>query len=152
VKEMSDKPVKIVFPKDPVQIGKTPDGKPIWVDPKDMMPTEDDKLQTKENLLNSREHAAIHKMTQAVFVNAGRFVQDTFYHIAPREVIEAHEDSKMGKVAEWVASVHYEVIQDGLTTVVKVGGKVVRSMVANIGNNCADLVDRNVRKIFASKN
>ena len=149
---MSEKPVKIILPKDPVQIGKTPDGKPVWVDPKDMMPTEDEKLQLKENLLNAHEKAAIHKLTQVVLANAARFVQDTFYHIAPRDVVATHEDGEMGKVAEWARSVGYEVIQDGLLTVVKVKGKVIRTLAANVGKDCADLVERRVRKMVATQN
>lgn len=149
---MSEKLVKIVLPKDPVQIGKTSDGQPIWVDPKDMIPTDDERIQMKENVLNSHEQGAILKMAQTVFLNAARFVQDTFYHIAPREVITAHEDGEMAKVAEWARSVRYEVIQDGLTTVIKVRGKVIRSMAAAVSPACADLVERKIRQIAAGKN
>jgi len=149
---MSDKPVKIILPKDPVQIGKTIDGQPIWVDPKDMVPTEDEKLQIRENLLSSHEHAAVDKLAAQVVLNAARFVQETFYRIAPREVVAAHEDGQMGKVSEWVRSAQYEVIQDGLRTVIKVRGKIIRSLVATVQKNCRAMVDRRVRKVIASEN
>lgn len=149
---MSDKPTRIIIPKDRFQVGSTPDGAPIWVDPKDLVPTEDERLQTKENLLNKKERHAIDKLASAVLVNAGRFVQATFYAIAPKDVLRAHEANEMGLVAEWVTANDYQVIQDGLTTVVKVGGKIIRKMTARVSENCADLVDKRVRQMMASKN
>lgn len=149
---MAEKPVKILLPKERFQIGTTPTGEPVWVDPKELLPTEDEKLQLKENMLNAKERAAIQKMAALVFANAARFVQDTFYRIAPIEVIHAHEKNEMGKVAAWAAANRYEVIQDGLVTVIKFSGKIIRKLVPNISKSCVDLVERKVRKIIANKN
>lgn len=149
---MARNPVKIIIPKDPVQIGKTPQGAPIWCDPKDLVPNEDEKLQIKENLLNSHERNAINKLVQAVLTNAGRFIQDTFYHIAPKEVIEAHEDEKIGIVADWAAENRYEVIQDGLVTVIKFKGKELRRMKADVNPVCRDLVEHKVRQAINVSN
>jgi hypothetical protein len=149
---MAEKPVKIVLPKERFQIGKTPDGKPVWVEPKDLLPTEDEKCELKQNLLNSRERGAIQKLANAVFMNAARFAQDTFYHIAPNEIIAAHESNEMGKVAAWASTVRYEVIQDGLVTVIKVKGKQIRQLHAAVSPSCADLVKRRVREMISSRN
>jgi hypothetical protein len=149
---MSDKPVKILIPKERFQIGTTPDGQPVWVEPKELLPSEDEKLQLKENLMNSRERGAIQKMVALVFENAARFVQDTFYHVAPKEVIAAHEDGKMDVVAEWVSGTRYEVIQDGIATVIKSRGKVIREMKAKISGNAVELVERKIRQMMAVRN
>lgn len=149
---MSDKPVKILLPKERFQIGKTPDGQPVWVEPRELLPTPEEKMELKEKLLNGREAAAINKMAQLVLQNAARFVQDTFYHVAPNEVIQSHEAGEMDKVAHWVSSCRYEVIQDGLETVIKIKGKVIRQMKANVSGNATDLVERKIRHMMAMQN
>jgi len=149
---MAEKPVKILLPKERFQIGKTPDGQPVWVEPKELVPTEDEKCELKQNLLNSRERGAIQKLAQAVLLNAARFVQDTFYHIAPNEVIALHESNEMRGVAAWASSVRYEVIQDGLVTVIKVKGKQIRHLHASVSPSCADLVEKRVREMIAAQN
>lgn len=149
---MAQKPVKIVLPKDRLKVGETPDGKVVWIEPTDLTPTEDEKCELKQNLMNSRECAAIIKMAHLVIQNAARFVQDTFYRVAPKEVIQYHEAGEMDKVAEWVSGVRYEVIQDGLETVIKIKGKVIRAMKANISGNAASLVERKIRQAMATQN
>lgn len=149
---MSEKPVKILLPKDRFQIGNTPDGQPVWVEPKELLPTEDEKLELKQNLLNSRERGAIEKLTHSVIENAARFVQATFLAIAPPGIVRAHENNEMGRVAAWAKENQYEVIQDGLRTVVKVRGKVIREFVARVSPACADLVEREVKRIVATQN
>lgn len=149
---MSEKPVSIVVPKDRFQIGNTPDGQPVWVEPKELLPSEDEKLELKQNLLNSRERGAIQKLTHSVLENAARFVEATFLAIAPTVVVRAHEANEMGHVASWASANQYEVIQDGFRTVIKVRGKVVREFVARVSEACADLVEREVRRIVSQKN
>lgn len=149
---MADKPVKILLPKDRFQIGSTPDGKPVWVEPKELLPSEDEKLELKQNLLNSKERNAINKMADQVLMNAGRFVQATFYAIAPKDVLRAHEREEMALVADWVQVNEYRVIQDGLKTVIKLKDKIIREMKATVSQNCADLVEIRVRQIMAVKN
>lgn len=149
---MADKPVKILLPKDRFQIGSTPDGNPVWVDPKELLPSEDEKLELKQNLLNSKERNAINKLTEQVMMNAGRFVQATFYAVAPKDVLRAHERGEMALVADWVQVNEYQVIQDGLKTIIKVKGKVIREMKATVSQNCADMVESRVRQIMAVKN
>lgn len=140
---MQEKPY---VPKDPVVIGKTVDGQPVWMEPKDLIPTPDEELERVANTMACREDNFINKMAQAVLENAGRFIQETFLKTASRQGTEAFLKNQEDAFA-WAVKAGYEAIQDGLKTVVKVRGRVVREMTATVAPCYRDSVAREVMRL-----
>lgn len=133
-------------PKDPIVLGKMPDGSPIWMEPKDFIPTPDEELERVSNTLACRESQLVHKMAQSVMENAGRFIEQTFLKTASTLGVNAYfNDQRKG--FEWAVRAGYESIQDGLTTVVKLKGRVVRTMTATIDPRLSDLVTKRVMQM-----
>lgn len=124
---MKDDRVKIILPKDPYQIGVMPNGDPVWVDPKDLIQSPDEKLEQKHNTLASRHAANVDKMAVAVIQNGVAFVEETILNTTQGAVF-----TDKASLMNWLNQSGYAVIQDGLTTVVKIKGKVLRTMTATI--------------------
>ena len=119
-------------PKDPVVIGKTPEGAPIWLEPKDLVPTPDEELERIHNTQRSREDDFIFRIASAVLDNASKFVEETFVNTAGRVGRNLNACADPLCAVEWALQAGYESIQDGLKTVVKVKGRVIREMTATI--------------------
>lgn len=130
-------PVRIVLPKDDFKIGETPDGQDIFIDPKEFILSEDEKLETKENISKTQRDAAVHKLALVALANAEQFFKQVIVATANEEGRNLLTRSMDGTIEsnqalmEWVERAGYSCIQDGLETVVKVKGKVVRQMTAN---------------------
>lgn len=133
-------------PKDPIVLGKMPDGSPIWMEPKDLIPTPEEELERVSNTLSSREANLVHKMAQSVLENAGRFVEQTFLKTASTSGVNAYfNDQRKG--FEWAVRAGYESLQDGLTTVVKLKGRVIRTMTAEIDHRLSGAVSKKVMEM-----
>jgi hypothetical protein len=144
---MKEKPVKIILPKDPYQIGQTKDGQPIWVDPKDFIQTPDEKLEQKDKMVSARFQTAVLKLAQEVIENSGRFLMATLENIVPESVFESGKS-----LTGWIDENGFEVIQDGLTTIIKCKGKVIRTMNANIEHQYAEAVSKRVMQLIKNGN
>ena len=128
---MKDDRIKIFVPKEPYQIGQTSTGEPIWIDPKDSIQTPDEKLEQKQNMVDSRFDGNVEKIADVVIENAQNFLFETVIKTIPKSLVELLEsDSK--SFFKWFKKSDYHVIQDGLTTVVKHNGKILRSMTADV--------------------
>lgn len=82
---LDDSHVVIKYPKDPIEIGKTVvDGnfQPVWVDPKDLIPTPDQKAEQAENMRGQAKMAnrqdAEWELLARVEAWFGRCIQDLY--------------------------------------------------------------------------
>lgn len=133
-------------PKDPIILGKMPDGSPIWADPKDFIPTPDEELERVSNTISCRESQLVHNLAQAVLENAGRFVEQTFLKTAGRSGVDAWCNSPT-QAFEWAVKAGYTSMQDGLTTVVKLKGRVIRTMTATLDQRLSESVAKKVMEM-----
>lgn len=138
---MKEKPFKIILPKDPYQIGQTKDGQPIWVDPKDFIQTPDEKVEQKDNMASARVQQQILQIARQVLDTAQLFIKTTLDQIIPESIDNAVAFS------EWEKVNGLQIIQDGLTTIIKVKGKVVRTMHANVEKRFAIQVAKKVMEL-----
>lgn len=136
---MKDDRLKIHTPKEPYQIGQTADGQPIWVDPKDLINTPDENLELKDNLNKSQFDGNVEKITAVVIENAHRFISETVLNTADSVGVKLFMDMSPG-FDEWMNKAGYNVRQDGLTTVVRLKDRVIRSMTADVDMRFRDAV------------
>ncbi len=144
---MSDKPVKINVPKDPVQIGATADGQPIWFEPKDLIPTPDEDLERWDKTLDARQRNMIDQAARLVLDNSCRFLEVTILETAKPSVRLRILQAPKEKMDIVILGAGYAVVQDGLKTVVKFKGKVLREMTANISLRYREHVAKRVNQI-----
>lgn len=147
---MKDDRTKIILPSEPYQIGTTADGKPIWTDPKDLIPTPDEKLEQRHNMDASRFDGNVDKIVAVILVNAQRFVAETVIQTADENGLRLLHNTDQKGAVEWFVKAGYSAIQDGLTTVVKVKGKVIRSMTASVDARFRDAVAKRIIQGFQS--
>lgn len=128
---MKDDRTKIILPKDPYQIGWTPKGEVVWVDPVQFIPTPDEKLEQRDNMLKARFDANVEKIVDAVLNNAASFVAATVLQTAGPDGFKAFN---VGLEAsdEWTRMAGYSAIQDGLKTIVRVKDRVIRELNADV--------------------
>lgn len=138
---MKEKPIKIILPKDPYQIGQTKDGQPIWVDPKDFIQTPDEKQEQKDNIASARLQQQILQIAKQVIDTAQLFIKSTLDQIVPESI------GNTAAFSEWESTNGLQIIQDGLTTVIKVKGKVARIMHANVDKRFASQVAKKVMEL-----
>lgn len=148
---MSDKPAKLIVPKDPVQIGKTRNGEPVWLDPKDLIPTPDEELERWDKTLDSRQRGMIDKAAKLVLMEAIAFLEQTVLATASKSFVEHYQSGTEKQVRDTLSHSGYEVIQDGLTTVVKLKGKILREMTADVTPRWRDFVARRVNQMVKAK-
>lgn len=132
-------------PTAPVILGKMPDGSPIWTDPKDLILTGDEVQELNDNKKRDGRAGVAQQLAAKVLENAEAFVRQTIANMfgaCPRDSAEAWQ--------EWLDGKGVEVIQDGLTTVVKVKGSEVRKMRARIDQRFAEEAEKFVRRMVAS--
>ena len=129
---MADKPVKLNLPSDPVKIGETPDGQPIHLDLKELIPTPDEDAERWSKTLDGRQRASVDKIAHEVIKNSHALALETIYNTGSKAMCESVERDDLAAFRQWVKTEGYEYIQDGLTTVIKKRGKILRSMTANI--------------------
>jgi hypothetical protein len=143
---VSDKPVKINLPKDPIVLGKTITGEPIWMDPKDLIPTQEEQDERWDKTLNSRQQAMIDNAAELVLGNSCVFVEQTLVSVEPRFASVPGPE-----IIHFAAQSGFEVIQDGLKTTVKRRGRILREMTANIPPRWRDHVAKKVNELIAGK-
>ena len=141
------KPPKIT---DQIQIGKTPEGEPIWIEPKDLLNTPEEDAELQHNTNKSAEAALIDKAAMIVLDKAALFAEETVCKTANKtfmgQVISVPSPSALGLIL----GAGYEVIQEGLKTVVKYKGKVMRTMIAEVTPMYREMVAKRVDEIVRS--
>lgn len=128
---MKDDRIKLFVPNEPYQIGQTSTGEPIWMDPKDLIQTPDEKLEQRDNMTKSRFHGNVEQIANVVIENAHRFISETVLNTADQQGVRLFMDMDPG-FDQWMAKAGYNVLQDGLTTVIKIKDRVLRSMTADV--------------------
>lgn len=128
---MKDDRLKIYTPTEPYQIGQTSTGEPIWVDPKDLINTPDENLELKDNLGKSQFDGNVEKISAVVVENAHRFISETVLNTADQVGIQLFMDTSP-EFEQWMEKAGYNVKQDGLTTVIRLKDRVIRSMTAAV--------------------
>ncbi len=147
---MKDDRLKISIPSEPFQIGQTSTGAPIWTDPKDMIMTPDEKLEQRHNMNASKFDGNVEKIANVVLENAQRFISETILNTASSDGVRLFMDADPD-FESWMEKAGYNVIQDGLTTVVKVKDRIIRSMTADVDMRFRSAVaDRVMRKALQS--
>jgi len=134
----------------PFQIAQTVDGQPVWMDPKDLILTPDENLEFLENKKSGRDASLIEQMAKMVIENSTRFVEQTFTNMMPQKIVDGFLDCKSAKTVEWIDREGLEVEQDGLKTVVKRKGKVIREMTATIEPKYREDVAKCVMRLLKS--
>ena len=122
----------------------------IWTKAGDLDMSGDDKSHLSHNLRADKLRASIEKMVEEVENNAAAFINNTFLGIAPENVVDSFynlmvdEGDKGDLFAQWVNDSGWSFFQDGLTTVVKMKGKVVGEMTAKVDQRFAEEVKFNI--------
>ncbi len=145
---MKDNLPKPFVPKEPVQIGQTKDGQPIWMEPKDLIPTREEEQELASNILTGREDGIIQKLAMQVLDKAARFVEQTFLKTASQEDVQIWAAGDSMGAFEWAQRAGYVAIQDGLKTVVKIRGRVIRYMDADMPKRYRESVAKRVKELI----
>lgn len=138
---------KLPVPEPERQIGETADGKPIFVDLRELIASPSEEDQRWSTTLDNRRAALVEKCAQLVLKNAALFIEHTFWRTANRTGQRLYESGNAQAAFAWASANGYEAIQDGLKTVVKHNGKVIRDMHANISQSLAPLVSKRVMEL-----
>lgn len=128
-------------------IGGTPDGKPIWIDVRELIPTPEESEERWANTLEGRKKTMIDKLARLVLHNAALFIEQTFFNIADKRGRDLYSDNNSRGAFEYALENGIETIQDGLTTVVKVRGKIIRDMTAGITEPLREAVANRVNEL-----
>lgn len=117
------------------------------MEPKDLIPTPDEERERVHNTLAARESNLVHKMASLVLENAGKFIEETFLKTAGHAGVGLYYNNQ-DRAFTWALKAGYESIQDGLKTIVKVKGRVIREMTADIEPRYAGVVARKVMEMI----
>lgn len=150
---MTEPVSRIILPKDPFQIGVTPTGEPVWVDPKDLITTPDEKLELKSNMSAAKRAGVVDQMARVVLENATSFMNETFVNTAHEHGVNlllyaVNGETNPEEVLKWAQKAGYSMIQDGLTSVIKVKDRVIRQMTAEVDSRFALEVSKRVMEMI----
>lgn len=113
-------------------IGQTADGKPIWLDMRELLTSPEECEALGDNKRASQREAVVHKMANDVIEQGQLLLAQTLDQtLAPEAQAQLQRESPRGMV-DFVSRLGFTCIQDGLTTVVKRHGKVLRTMTAKV--------------------
>lgn len=129
------------------QIGTTPDGKPIWMDMREMIASPDEDAERWAKTLESRKAAAIDQIAKLVLYNASLFIEETFFNIASNSGKQLLAAGDGQGAFQYAVENGISVIQDGTRTVIKHRGTVIREIVAKIPLNLQEPVAARVNAI-----
>ena len=147
-------PVRIILPKDNFQIGVTPEGEPVWVDPKEFLINDDEKLEIRHNIAATKHDAEVHKLALVALANAEQFFKQTVVNTSDVRGRSLYMKTSDGTIEsdqalfEYIQSSGYECVQDGLDTIVKLKGKVIRHMTAKVHPDLALSVAQRIMLIM----
>jgi hypothetical protein len=125
------------------RVGTTADGQPIWMDLRELIASPAENEERMSTTYDFRVKAEIDKAARIVLRNAAIFIEQTFNNITPKSVMDS---SNPGSFLEYAHKQGFAAVQDGLKTVCKVGGKVIREMDANVPPKWAESIARKVNE------
>ena len=129
------------------QIGTTPDGKPIFVDLREILTSPDEHLERWDTTLHQRKAAMIDRMANDVLESACKFIELTYLNVIGKAGEKLYREGRSKAAFELAQQNGLEAIQDGLQTIIKVKGKIVRSMTANIDLQWREYVAHRVNQL-----
>lgn len=132
------------------QIGITPDGQPVFTDVRELISSPDEDAERWSKTIDNRRAALIEQVAKLVLRNAGLFIDRTFFEIASQSGRELLLKGDGQAAFQYAVENGIQTIQDGLKTVIKHRGKVIREMDANISASLAPHVAKRVNEIVKS--
>jgi hypothetical protein len=133
------------------QIGTTPDGKPIWIDMRELLTSPDEKQELAHNTTAMQQNNAVNQMANDVLDNGRKLLEQTLLRTLKTTEIEFCFNAEPNEALNRISNLGFECIQDGLTTVIKRKGKILRTMTARVPLRFRQAVDRRVRSIVRNK-
>lgn len=129
------------------KIGETKDGEPIWLDLRELIASPDEREETKSKTLENRRLATIDTAAKLVLHNASLFIEETFLVIADDTGKRLYADGNAKGAFDYAVQNGVETIQDGLKTIIKVRGKIIREMTAKVAEPWRDRIARRVNEL-----
>lgn len=129
------------------KIGETKDGKPIWLDLRELIASPDEREETKSKTLENRRLATIDTAAKLVLHNASLFIEETFLAIADDTGKRLYADGNAKGAFDYAVQNGVETIQDGLKTIIKVRGKIIREMTAKVAEPWRDRIAARVNEL-----
>jgi hypothetical protein len=129
------------------QIGTTADGKPVFIDVRELIASPDEEAERWTKTLDSRKASLVDAMANMVLENAARFIEQTYWNIVPETGKKLYATGDPRDAFEYAQSCGIEAMQDGLTTVVKHKGEVLRLMTADVSPVLRDQVSQRVTEL-----
>jgi len=133
------------------QIGTTPDGQPIWMDMRELLTSPDEKQELAHNTTAMQQNNAVNQMANDVLDNGRKLLEDTLLRTVQPGELERCLEGTPKDALKFISNLGFECIQDGLTTVIKRKGKILRTMTARVPLRFRQAVDRRVRAIVRNK-
>lgn len=151
---MSDRPQKlskfhkkIDIPNPERQIGTTRDGKPVWLDIRELIATPEEKAERQQKTVENRITATVDTAAKLVLKNAALFIEQTFWNIADDTGKRLYADGNAKGAFDYAVQNGVETIQDGLKTIIKVRGKIIREMTAKVAEPWRDRIAQRVNEL-----
>ncbi len=128
-------------------IGRTPTGEPIWLDMRELLTSPDEQQELEHNTVTMQRGEAAHKMAQDVVEQGCKLMQQTIRNMLDCDAFVLMAAMSHNELIEHISRLGFTCIQDGLTTVVKRHGTVLRTMTAKVPPMWAAAVEQHVRAI-----
>lgn len=129
------------------RIGTTPDGKPIFIDLRELLTSPEEHQERWDATLDKRQKAVVEKMASDVLQNAAIFIEDTFLAVSNRSGKERYMDGNAQAAFSSANEQGFTAVQDGLKTIIKVRGKIIRDMTASVDLRFREHVIRKVNEL-----
>jgi hypothetical protein len=129
-----------------IQVGTTLGGEAIHAAVGDILLNTEEQRELSNKLALRPHLVVVRQLAEAVLHNAGCFVTQCFAQLAPADVVD---DSYHGGdiFTNWMDKSGFEVLQDGITTIIKVKGKVVNELTAKVDERFKKDVEVEIRVI-----
>jgi hypothetical protein len=127
-----DDKIKIVYPREPVEIGTTKEGQPIWFDPKDLILSQDQKLEQGENMAKSEAEKALHNARLSVAARVEVWMGLTILKILPESFHGNKEQTEAWLKEHDVNFIEDTSVQGVHRFILRIKDKVLSEFVARI--------------------
>lgn len=132
-------------------IGTSADGKPIFLDLRELIASPSDHEERRHKTAESRKDSKIDQLARLALSNAELLVFRVFWKSTDDEGKKLFYDRDVRGLWELMTKGGMEVVQDGLTTVVKGRGKVLETMTFKVEESIREQVARRINEIVRSE-
>lgn len=126
-------------------IGQTPDGKPVWVDMRELLTSPDERLAMLDGQAATKQQAVVQRMASDVVDRGMLLMAQTLDDVLSPSAKAQLNRCTDKKAVDFISRMGFSCIQDGLTTVIKRHGTVLRTQHADVAPAWRDRVARQVR-------